>query len=180
MIRLVRAMALFMMVTFGLTGCAGQRVSDYAAERPVLDLERYFAGKTLAWGMFQDRSGTVIKRFTVSIDGRIENGRLILDEDFTYSDGTKEQRIWTLEKTADGQWRGRAGDVVGEAKGSLSGNAFQWQYTLALPVGDSVYNVQFDDWMYLIDDTTLINRARMSKWGIELGQVTLFFRKQVP
>src|SRR5690606_36008077 len=105
---------------------------------------------------------------------------LILDEDFTYSDGTKEQRIWTLEKTADGQWRGRAGDVVGEAKGSLSGNAFQWQYTLALPVGDSVYNVQFDDWMYLIDDTTLINRARMSKWGIELGQVTLFFRKQVP
>jgi len=37
--------------------------------------------------------------------------------------------------------------------------------------------VQFDDWMYLISERVLINRASMSKFGIELGEVTLSFYK---
>ena len=35
-----------------------------------------------------------------------------------------------------------------------------------------------DDWMYLMDEDTLINRTLMSKFGVEVGQVTLFFRRQ--
>jgi hypothetical protein len=38
-------------------------------------------------------------------------------------------------------------------------------------------NVQFDDWMFLLDDAVMLNRAVMSKWGIRLGEVTLAFRK---
>lgn len=168
--------SLFLAVS--LLGCASQQLSDYAGETPALDLERFFVGRTEAWGMFQDRSGTVVRRFHVTIDGRMEDGRLILDEDFLYNDGERDQRIWTLQKTGDSQWTGTAADVVGEANGEISGNAFRWKYTLQLPVGDSVYEVQFDDWMYLMDDRTLLNRAVMSKFGITLGEVTLFFRKE--
>jgi hypothetical protein len=32
--------------------------------------------------------------------------------------------------------------------------------------------MQFDDWMFLIDRCTMINRASMRKFGFELGQVT--------
>jgi hypothetical protein len=128
--------------------------------------------------MFQKRSGEVIKRFHVAIDGRVEGDKLILDEHFTYSDGTTQNRIWTLLPDGPGRWRGTAGDVVAEASGEVAGNALRWRYVLSLPVDGKVYQVNFDDWMYLIDERTLANRSFMSKWGFELGQVTLFMRKQ--
>jgi hypothetical protein len=161
-----------------LAACSQVEVKDYSAEQPRLDLRQYFNGQTDAWGMFQDRSGKVIKRFHVLIDGRVEGSELILDEQFTYSDGTTQQRIWTLREISPGQWRGTAADVVGEAIGEVAGNALRWRYDLLLPVDDSVYQVYFDDWMYLLDEQTLVNRSFMSKFGVELGQVTLFFRKQ--
>ena len=167
--------ALFTMV---LAACAGPDVSHYANERPQLDLAQYFTGHNEAWGMFQKRNGEVVKRFHVQIDGRINDGKLILDEHFVYSDGKTQQRVWTLTHAADGSWHGTASDVIGEAVGRVAGNALNWRYTLRLPVDDTTYDVQFDDWMYLMDSHTLINRASVSKFGIEVGQVTLFFRKQ--
>jgi hypothetical protein len=73
---------------------------------------------------------------------------------------------------------GRADEVVDEAQGQSSGNAFNWHYTLALPVDGRVWHVQFDDWMYLMDNRVMMNKARMSKWGIHLGDVTLTFIRQ--
>ena len=175
--RLLMAVAAGLVLIAGLAGCASQSISDYADKQPVLDLERYFVGQTQAWGMFQKRGGEVARRFTVTINGRMEDGKLILDEDFTYDDGEKDRRVWVLSRREDGRWEGTAGDVVGTAVGDLAGNAFHWRYTLALPVDDTVYNVNLDDWMYLIDERTLINRASMSKFGFEVGQITLFFKK---
>lgn len=103
-----------------------------------------------------------------------------LDERFTYSDGTQQRRVWRLTRQADGRYTGDADDVAGVASGQTSGNAFQWAYTLKLPVDGQVYEVQFDDWMYLVDDKTLLNRATMSKFGIRLGEVTLSFQKLAP
>jgi hypothetical protein len=112
--------------------------------------------------------------------GHWEGKQGVLDERFTYSDGKTERRVWRLTKMDDGQYTGTADDVVGVAKGRVAGNAFQWAYTLKLPVDDSVYEVQFDDWMYLISEQVMLNRATMSKLGIRLGEVTLSFHKQVP
>jgi hypothetical protein len=93
-------------------------------------------------------------------------------------DGSQQRRVWTLTPTGPGLWSGRADDVIGEALGEVAGNALRWRYRLNLPVDGSTYEVTFDDWMYLMDEDTLINRSSMSKAGIELGQVTLFFRRQ--
>ena len=41
-----------------------------------------------------------------------------------------------------------------------------------------VYEVQFDDWMYLVDEKVMLNKAEMSKFGIRLGEVTLSFTKK--
>lgn len=60
----------------------------------MLDLPTYFSGPVQAWGMFQDRSGEVIKRFHVDIQSRREGDKLILDERFLYSDGTRQRRVW--------------------------------------------------------------------------------------
>ena len=161
-----------------LAACASPQVGDYAAERPLLDLRSYFNGTVDAWGVFTDRSGKVVKRFTVVMDCRWEGDRGVLDEAFTYADGSTQRRIWRLVRHADGRYSGSADDVVGSAEGEARGNAFNWRYTLALPVDGRVWEVQFDDWMYLMDERVMLNKAVMSKWGIRLGEVTLAFRRR--
>ena len=161
----------------GLGACASPRVEQYRAEKPQLDLRSYLNGRLDAWGMFQGRNGEVQKRFHVAIDARWEGAIGILDEHFRWSDGTTSRRVWTLTRQADGSFRGRADDVVGEAVGEVAGNALRWRYVLALPVDGKVYHVDFDDWMFLIDERVMLNRSFMSKWGFRLGEVTLSFVK---
>ena len=158
-------------------GCAGPQPADYAAEKPVLDLKTYFNGPLVAHGIFTDRSGKVARRFVVQMTGTWQGNEGTLDERFTYSDGKTERRVWRLTDLGNGRWSGRADDVVGEATGQASGNALNWAYTLRLPVDGKVYEVQFDDWMFLMDERVMLNRAIMSKFGIRLGEVTLAFRK---
>ena len=160
-------------------GCASSPTpSDYAAEKPVLDLARYFNGEISAHGIFTDRSGSVKRRFVVQMLCTWQGDDGTLDERFTYSDGKTERRVWRIRRTAPGRYIGRADDVVGEAIGEAAGNALNWRYTLRLPVDDKVYEVQFDDWMYLVDEQVMLNKATMSKFGIRLGEVTLAFRKR--
>lgn len=161
-----------------LVGCASPQPADYAAEKPVLDLKTYFNGELIAHGMFSDRSGRVQRRFVATITGTWQGNQGVLDERFVWSDGKTERRVWRLTDLGGGRWSGRADDVVGEAVGVASGNALRWTYTLRLPVGDKTYEVQFDDWMYLIDERVMLNRAEMSKFGIRLGEVTLSFTKR--
>lgn len=160
-----------------LAGCASQDVSRYANEKPELDLAQYFNGRVFAHGVFQDRSGEVVKRFTVIMDCKWEGNQGVIDETFTYSDGSTQRRVWSLTKHPEGRYVGTADDVVGEAVGYTSGNAFNWHYTLRLPVKNSVYEVNFDDWMYLVDEQVMLNRATMKKFGWRLGEVILSFSK---
>lgn len=160
-----------------LMGCASPKPQDYAAEKPVLDLKTYFNGELQAHGIFTDRSGKVVRRFTVQMTGTWQGTQGTLDERFTYSDGKTERRVWRLTDEGQGRWSGRADDVVGVAQGQAAGNALNWRYTLSLPVDGRVIEVQFDDWMYLMDDRVMLNKAAMSKFGIHLGEVTLSFTK---
>jgi len=161
-----------------LSACSTTDVSRYAQEKPALDMQQYFNGTVDAWGMFQDRKGEIVKRFTVVMHCTWQGDVGTLDEDFSYSDGTKQKRVWTLKKQANGQYIGTAADVVGEAVGHVAGNALNWKYVMALPVDDKIYHVNFDDWMFLMDDQVMLNRAVMSKFGFRLGEVTLSFHKR--
>ena len=170
------------LITFALFGCSSPSVTQYANEKPNLDLSEYFNGTIDAYGIFTDRSGEVKKRFTVLLvaQWKVIDGKKVgtLDESFEYSDGTKQKRIWTLTETAPGKYIGRADDVVGDALGESAGNALNWTYTLALPVDGTIYHVQFNDWMYLVTPKVMLNKAKMSKFGIDLGGVTLSFYKR--
>ena len=170
------------LIAFALFGCSSPSVTQYANEKPNLDLSEYFNGTIDAYGIFTDRSGEVKKRFTVLLvaQWKVIDGKKVgtLDESFEYSDGTKQKRIWTLTETAPGKYIGRADDVVGDALGESAGNALNWTYTLALPVDGTIYHVQFNDWMYLVTPKVMLNKAKMSKFGIDLGEVTLSFYKR--
>lgn len=171
--------AWYLLVFLLLAGCGNVDVEAYRSQSPAFDLRQYFNGRVDGWGIVQKRSGEVIKRFHVLIEGRSEGDNVVLNEHFTYSDGTRQQRTWTIRPDGPGRWRGTAGDVVEEARGQNAGFALRWQYVLDVPVDGKTWAIRFDDWMYLLDENTLANRSYMTKFGIEVGQVTLFFRKQV-
>ncbi len=174
--RFVKGLAAFGVI-LALAGCAGVAPQDYAGETPEFRIEEYFDGNVQAWGMFQSRSGEVRRRFTVDIEGSVEGNQITLDEYFTYADGETSRRVWEIERIDEHNYIGNAGDIVGEATGERYGNALNWKYTLALEVDDRTWNLQFDDWMFLTDEDTLINTAEVTKFGFRVGQVTLFFRR---
>lgn len=170
--------ALLLAVPVALTGCASPTVADYAQEKPALSLRDFLQGTIDAQGVFTDRSGRVVKRFSVVMQARWQGAEGVLEEDFLYSDGTKQRRVWYLTDLGGGRFTGRADDVVGTATGESAGNALNWRYTMALPVDGRIINVQFDDWMYQLDERSMLNKAVMSKWGVRLGEVTLFFTRR--
>ena len=163
----------------GLSGCAAQ-VTDYAGETPELDLAEFFNGPVKAWGMVQNRSGKVVRRFEVDMVGRWNGDEGVLEEDFRFANGETQRRVWRFRKVGPHTYTGTAGDVVGEAEGEVYGNALRWRYVLALEIDGKTWNVTFDDWMYLLDDRTMMNRSEMKKFGLRVGEVTLFFRKPDP
>ena len=166
-----------LLAALALAGCASVTPQDYQREAPKFDLSTYFNGKVDGWGMVQDRSGKVLRRMVVEIDCKWVGDEGTLDENFRWSDGKTEKRVWKIRKQGD-RYIGTAGDVVGEAIGEAAGNTLRWNYILALPVGDSTYHMKMDDWMWLIDDKTLANRTTMSKFGIEFAEISIFFRKR--
>jgi hypothetical protein len=165
--------------TLFLAACGGRpALDDPPLGEAQLNLEEFFAGDLVAYGQFQDVLGTVRRRFVVEIDGTWDGETLRLLEDFTYEDGSTEQRIWTLTKTGPDTWQGTAPGVIGIATGEERGDTFNWQYTIDLPIGDGeTLRVSFDDWMWLLSEDRLLNRAYMFRYGVRIGEVIISFEK---
>ncbi len=160
------------------SGCASSdRLAQFESAPRQFVLEDYFEGETTAYGLFEDRFGKVRRQFKVDITGVVDGDRLTLTEKFVYDDGERDTRIWEIDILGGGKYRGTAGDVPVPAEGQANGNAFNWKYKVDLKVGGSVWNVGFDDWMFLMPDDVLLNRAYVTRYGIEIGQVTIAFRK---
>ena len=166
-----------------LTACTGKpSLEDASLGGPELELEEFFDGRLVATGLFQDVFGTARRAFVVEIDGDWDGERLRLVEDCVYEDGSTEQRIWTLTQTGDETWVGTAPGVIGEALGEERDNRFNWRYTIDLPIPAAdgtieTLRVEFDDWMWLLTDDRLLNRAYMKRFGIDIGEVIITFEK---
>jgi hypothetical protein len=173
--------ALIILLLFFLTGCSSIDMQRYSNNKPELDLFNYFEGSTIGWGIVQDRKGVLLRQFVVTIDGSIDdNGQLTLMEDFDWSDGEKSSRKWILTKDDAHTFSGTASDVIDKADGTLYGNVLNWKYRLNLKVDNTTWKITFDDWMFLVSDDLLINKATMSKFGFEVGEITIVFQKQLP
>lgn len=180
--RLVSRLAVLALIPV-LAACTGKpSLEDASLSTRELELEEFFDGRLVAHGQFQDIFGTVRRQFVADIQGDWDGERLRLVEDFTYEDGSTEQRVWTLKKTGEETWEGTAPGVIGVAKGVEKGDRFNWRYTIDLPVPAAdgtveTVRVTFDDWMWLLTEDRLFNRAYMKRYGVDVGDVSIFFEK---
>ena len=168
---------LFILTVIILNGCSDMKPEDYSGTTPKIKIEEYFHGDVKAWGIFQDRSGTVKRQFTAKMKGSFDGKNLILDENFNWNDGEKQERRWTIKKIGERNYEGTAPDVVGIAKGVSYGSAFKFEYNLLIPFKDKKIKVRFDDWIFKQDDKVAINRAKMTKFGIKVAELTVLFVK---
>ena len=170
---------LTLLIILLFTGCSQTDMKEFQNNTPKLNLFNFFEGKTIAYGIFEDRFGNLKRQFRVNIDGKINNQTLTLDEDFLYDDGEQAKRIWKIEKKIDNTqkvtYEGKADDIEGKASGSISGNALNWSYDIYLNIKGSDIKVHFNDWIYKQSEDLAINRAYVSKFGINIGSVTLVF-----
>jgi len=166
-----------------LAACTGKpSFDDPTLSDRKLNLEEFFVGELVAYGQFQDILGTVRRSFVVTINGDWDGETLTLVEDFVYEDGATEQRIWSLVKTGPDSWQGTAPGVIGVATGIEQDNRFNWQYEIDLPVPSAdgtveTIRVVFDDWMWLLSDDRLLNRAYVKRFGVDIGDVIITFEK---
>jgi len=177
--RLARRAAPLALLALG--ACSGTpELADFDGATPELELERFLDGRLSAHGVFQDRFGDLRRSFVVDVEGDWDGETLTLRENFVYEDGSTETRTWELVKTGPESWEGTAEGVVGTATGEENGNAFNWRYTIDLDTPDGTLRASFDDWLWRLDDRVIVNRAYVSKYGVEIGTLSIFFRRETP
>ncbi|KKO49630.1 lipoprotein [Arsukibacterium sp. MJ3] len=169
-------------VAFSLTAISGcsQSISDYKQLTPALSLDQFLLGSGKAYGVMHDWQGKQGVRFVADLCGEWQQGQGDLYEVFYFSDGRIEQRHWQLSQNSDGQVKGTAGDVVGEATGQLAGNSLYWEYVLRIPYDGDTLDVTVKDWLHLVDDNNLINRTTLHKFGFKVAELTLSIQQLDP
>lgn len=168
---------LILLLCLTMTSCAGVRVTDYADQQPRLQLEEFFDGQLQAYGVVKDWRGRVIRKFSADIEASWTQQVGTLDEEFLFDDGEEQTRVWTLTPTADNQYTGTAGDVVGTGQVRVAGNAAFLDYVLRVPYGDSSIDLRIDDRMYLVSSDLLINESAMRKFGFKVGEILLVIQR---
>ena len=169
---------LLSLLSFTFISCSSISIEDFNGKKPDFDFLNFFQGDVEAWGIIEDRFGNLKRQFKVEMFGKMDNGVLIVEEDFYYSDGEKDRRIWKFNKFSEKNYNGIANDIIGTALGKEEGNAFNMSYQMDLDIGLMELRVTFDDWMYRIDKNTVINKASISKYGLNIANITLFFYKK--
>ena len=172
-----RLLVLTVALSLTLLACT-TTIEDYEKSEPKFDLQQFFTGELKGWGLVKNWKGEVTQRFSVDLDGKWEQNKGTLYELFKYADGRTQERIWKLERLANGASIGRANDVIGEAKGQQSGFAFNWSYQLLIDTDDGELKVSLNDWIYQIDSDAVVSEAQIKKFGINVGEVLVFIVKQ--
>lgn len=173
-----------------LTACSSVDIHQYKSNQPILVLDQFFNGELSAHGILKNRSGEVIRYFNVTMTGSWdENGVGTLAEKFIFNDDSIQYRTWTFTPVAMTEnvattepntikYQATANDTLAPSLIDLSGNAFFMNYDLLINYQGDDIDVNIDDKMYLVNENVIINESVMTKYGIEVGYITLTIIKQ--
>ncbi|WP_193165835.1 DUF3833 domain-containing protein [Microbulbifer hainanensis] len=174
----------FGLLTLLFAACSSPGIEHYRDRTPMLVPEDFFNGPLTAHGIIKNRSGAVTRTFNAELVGEWENGQGLLAEHFVFNDGETQLRDWRLIPIIENgapavkSYIATAGDVIGDAKVHVSGNAMFIRYRLSVPYNGKTIEVSVDDRMYLVSDHVLINQSQLSKWGLNVGEIVLTIIKQ--
>ena len=127
--------------------------------------------------MFIDRFGVVKRLFTMLATGTTAASSISLHETFNYNNGDVEDCIRHISKRSDNRFEGRTDDLASDFIVTVHGPLFSWSYHVYVKMFGHRLKVHFDDVMVRLTPDTVLNRARVTKWGFLLGDVHLTFQR---
>lgn len=158
-------------------GFLSQRPAHYTGTTPYFDIRRHLDGPMLCEGVIYGPLGRVNSRFTAQMQGRWEGNRGVLDERFHYAGGNVQDRQWRLTLGNDGTIHAEADDLLHPGSGRQEGASVQLCYRIRLPRHAGGWVLDVTDWMYLMENGTIINRSQFRKFGIKVAELVATMRR---
>ncbi len=158
-------------------GFATQKPTDFAGSGPAFDLQTHLAGPILCEGVVYGPTGRVSSRFVADMVGEWTGTTGVLHERFKYDTGRVQDRQWTLRLGNDGAIAAEAPDLVGAGVGRVSGSAVEMRYRIRLPPEAGGHVLDVVDWMYLMENGTVMNRSQFRKFGIKVAELVATMRR---
>jgi hypothetical protein len=155
---------------------AAQSPADYAGKGPTFDLRRHLQGPLICEGMVFGPTGRVTSRFVADMDGVWDGDRGTLRERFRYDNGRIQTREWRLTALPGGEIKAEADDVPGHGTGRAEGSAVMLRYRIRLDPEAGGHTLDVTDWMYLLDNGTILNRSQFRKFGIMVAELQAVIR----
>jgi hypothetical protein len=166
------------LVAMGLGGCASAPIESFNNTRPLLDPEKYFAGKTHSWAMVETPSGEPKETLTTRTVGHLDGTTLHFEQDIVFAHGRTEHRSWLVRRLDAHDYSATGTGIIGTAHGVAYGNMFHLDFALDAVPGNPLAHVHMSQWMYLqTDGVTLMNRDTVTKGGVILAEASEVFWK---
>ena len=158
------------------TGFTAQSPRNYANKTPVFDIREQLTGDMICEGIIYGTCGRVNSRFVATMRAEWDGDTCRMTEHFTYDSGTKQDREWTLQVLPDGKSIANAPDLRGQGSGQQAGSAVQLKYTIELPASAGGYVLNVVDWLYVLDNGSIMNRSQFRKFGIKVAEMVATIR----
>jgi hypothetical protein len=155
-----------------------QDPSDYAELGPNISLQEHLNGLILSEGLIYGPKGRVTNSFVAEMEGQWSGKTGTLREAFTYSNGKQQNRLWHLTMVDDTSFTATADDIIGVAKGTVSGATIRMDYTIVLPEESGGHSLNVTDWLYLTESGVILNRSEMRKFGLKVAELVATMRPQ--
>ncbi|KPP84647.1 MAG: Protein of unknown function (DUF3833) [Rhodobacteraceae bacterium HLUCCO07] len=157
-------------------GFKSQRPEHYRATGPAFDIREHLAGDLISEGMIYGPRGQVVSRFVADMKGTWVGSTGTLAEDFRYAGGGEQSREWRLTLGENGTFTAEADDIIGQATGEVSGATLSMRYRIRLPEEGGGHVLDVTDWLYLMENGTILNRSQMRKFGIKVAELVATMR----
>lgn len=153
-----------------------QTPADLAGKAPTFDIRRYLSGPILCEGVIFGPTGRVASRFVADMLGTWDGDTGTLTERFRYDTGRLQSRAWTLELAPGGAIRATAPDIIGTGIGKAEGAGVRLCYRIRLDAAAGGHVLDVIDWMYLMENGTIMNRSQFRKFGILVAELIATLR----
>lgn len=156
-----------------------QKPADYT-EGPQFDIRERLNGPIVCEGIIYGPTGRVTSRFVADFEASWEGNVGVMKEVFHYDSGSTQHREWRLTLGNDGSIRAEADDLVGPGQGRQQGSAVLLNYRIKLSDDAGGHVLDTTDWMYLMQNGTIMNRSQFRKFGIQVAELVATMRPKEP
>jgi len=153
-----------------------QSPSDYTDTGPAFSLKTHLSGEILSEGLIYGPTGKMTNSFVARMVGEWAGDTGTLSEEFTYSNGKQQSRKWFLKLGEGNSFTATADDIVGEARGTVSGSTIKMEYKIVLPEDAGGHTLSATDWLYLTENGVIMNKSEMRKFGIKVAELIATMR----